>query len=108
MADTPSGQASVTLPSGGSRDLSFGVADGSGSPRTLALRSTVPWLAVAGSVRVPPRQSIAVSAAVRIGRGVPAGLLRGLVVAAGHEESDARIPVVYESRAPVRVRVVAP
>ena len=108
VADTPSGAASATLPSGGSRDLVFRVANASDSPRTFTLHSTVPWLAMADSVRVPPRQSTVVTATVQIAQGAPDGVVRGLVVAAASARPDARVPVVYESRAAVSVRVVAP
>lgn len=108
VADTSSGAASATLAGGGSRDLVFRVANASDSPRTFTLRSTVPWLAVADSVRVPPRQSTVVTATVRIAERAPDGVVRGLVVATASGRPDARVPVVYESRVAVSVRVVAP
>lgn len=108
VADTPSGAASATLARGGSRELMFRVANASDSRRTFTLRSTVPWLAVAASVRALPRQSIGVTATVRIADDAPPGLVRGLVVASVSGEPDVGIPVVYESRAPVSVQVLAP
>lgn len=107
VADTPSGTATASVAPGGTASLGFRVANGSGAARTFALSTTVPWLSVPARVSVPPRQSVPVAATARVGDDVPPGVLRAEVAASPAARADSRIAVVYESRAPVSVRVVA-
>ncbi len=108
VADAPTGTASAATRPGGVVAVGLRLASSAGSSRTFVLRSSVPWLSVPARVTVPPRQSVAIAATARVGADAAPGVIRAAVSASPRARADAAVAVVYESRVPVAVRVVAP
>jgi hypothetical protein len=104
VPDGPGAVARATAPPGAEVVVRLRVANPSGEARVLALRSDAPWLAVAPSVGVPPRQSVAVPAVARVPIGAR-GALRGRVAARAEGDREAAVSVSYESALPVVVQV---
>ncbi len=106
VPDARGAVARVRAPAGGRAPVRLRLANASDAPRVLALHARAPWLAVAPSVHVPARQSVAVEAVVRVPPDAR-GSLRGLVVARAEGDVTAAVAVSYESAVHVAVDVGA-
>ncbi|WP_217915649.1 hypothetical protein [Miltoncostaea marina] len=105
VAGSHSAAATARVAAGGRAEVALRVANASDAPRRLALVARASWLRVPGTVRVPARQSVAVTAVAAPPAGTPAGTLRGAVAARGGGDAAAAVSVAYESVVPVVVHV---
>jgi hypothetical protein len=103
--DGPATTARGAAPAGGRAVVALRLANASAVTRTVALRAGAPWLSVAASVSVPPRQSVPLTAVARPPADAAPGVMRSEVVARVEGDRAAAVSVSYESSVPVVVRV---